>query len=638
MANSKYNFDKPVDLVYLWVDGSDKDWLEKKNRYLPKDEQLSIEATDKCRSRDNNELKFSLRSIEKHLSWINHIYIVTDNQIPKWLDLSNPKISVVFHKDFMPTEILPTFNSNVIEQYLYKIEGLSEHFLYANDDVFVNADLTPNFFFTPDGKPIIRFQQSLCQKRINSSPYAVSVLKMQKLIEEKYDKFFDLEPHHNIDSYTKTLCANCQKEFANEYKISEQNRFRKNNDIQRSIIGFYGIATNQAELKIIPRAEFHLPFGTKLLNKLIGKYRIDSIYLGVSKSKIQKRFEYVNPKLFCLNDTENVTIQNRTNANKLMWNLFTKKSLFESSDIPAISIIIPVYNTEEYIPQCLDSIINQEFKDIEVICVNDGSTDSSKEILDFYAAKDKRIKVIHQENQGVSAARNNGIEAARGEYIMFADADDWLEPNIFEELYRKISCDNSDILIFSHYNVFSKKKKAYDLSKDCKCNIVNYDNLDDLLEKVLYIPAVCWNKVCATSYLKNNNLKFDTNYSLSEDNLFWYDILSKYPKISIINRNYYNYRNIRSGSSMENFDTVLERHYAFAERVTHSDLYNIATEKGKALIEDRNLNFFLWMWMKHKDKRSLIAKILKERLNSIDPKYAELRNYKTAIKRLKKFK
>lgn len=638
MTNSKYSFNEPVDLVYLWVDGSDKNWLEKKNKYLPKDEQLSIEATDKCRSRDNNELKFSLRSVEKYLSWVNHIYIVTDNQIPKWLDLSNPKISVVFHKDFMPEEVLPTFNSDVIEQYLYKINGLSEHFLYANDDMFINADLTPDFFFKPDGNPIVRLQKLNNRMHTAFSPYTYNIVKMQQLIKERYGKNYCLEPHHNIDSYTKTLCTNCQKEFANEYKISEQNRFRKNNDIQRVLTSFYGLATNQAELKEVPRAEFHLPFGTKLLNKIIGKYRIDSMYLGVSKGIIQRRFDYVNPKLFCMNDTADVTEQNRIEANELLYSLLPRKSEFEKTDTPAISIIIPVYNTEKYLPQCLDSIINQDFRNIEVICIDDGSTDSSREILDSYAVKDNRIKVIHQENQGVSTARNNGIEAARGEYIMFADADDWLEPNTFEEIYKRISCDNSNVLIFSHYDVFPHKKKAYDLSKDCQAGIINCNNLDNLLEKIIYAPVICCTKLYRSTFLKGYNFRFSSELKVSEDHLFWYDILSKNPKISVLNRNYYNYRNLRAGNSMENFDTTLGRYKRFEEMVIHSNLYNTASEKGKALIIDRNLNFFLWMWMKHKDKRNIIAQILKEKLNSINPNYTELRNYKTAIERLKKFK
>ena len=92
-----------------------------------------------------------------------------------------------------------------------------------------------------------------------------------------------------------------------------------------------------------------------------------------------------------------------------------------------ISIIVPVYNAAPYLPQCLDSLVNQTYRDIEIICVNDGSTDNSLDILKAYAERDSRILVIHQENQGLSDARNKGLKNARGEWVMFVDSDDWID-------------------------------------------------------------------------------------------------------------------------------------------------------------------------------------------------------------------
>ena len=95
---------------------------------------------------------------------------------------------------------------------------------------------------------------------------------------------------------------------------------------------------------------------------------------------------------------------------------------------PTVSVIIPVYNVEQYLSKCLDSVINQTFKNIEIICINDGSTDNSLKILNEYAMADKRIIVINQENSGVYAARNKGLQIANGKYISFVDSDDWIEP------------------------------------------------------------------------------------------------------------------------------------------------------------------------------------------------------------------
>lgn len=627
-------FTEPIDLVYLWVDGSDVEWLKKKQQYLTGSDNLSEEAVSVCRFRDNDELKMSLRSVEKHLPWLNKIYIVTDNQIPKWLDTSNPKIKVVFHKDFIPAEVLPTFNSTVIEMFLDKIPELSEHFLYANDDMFVNCDLQPDFFFKSKNIPIVRLQTSTCKKLASKTSYSYSILRMQNLIKEEYDKFYDLEPHHNIDAYTKALYKECREKFKDEYKKNAKNRFRDKNDIQRSLTLFYALAKGQAELKVVPRTDFRLPCGTKIFNILTGRYRVDSKYIGGNKNKLIRRFYFVNPKLFCMNDI-GTSKHNLAVQKQLLTSLFPQKSYFELNDYPDISIVIPVYNIEKYLPKCLDSLVNQTFKNIEIICINDGSSDNSLKILEKYASNDKRIKIINQENQGVSVARNNGIQVATGEYIMFVDGDDWIEAETCEKIYNRITCDNSDVLLFSHYDVFPQKRKPYNLAKDCAKTLLVGDNVDDLTEDIIYVPAVTWGKLYKREFITNNNLMFLTNLKLSEDHLFWYNVLAKNPQISILHNNFYNYRNIRTGNSMESFNNSMARYTIFEEMVLQSELYNKASESTKALIRDRNLNFFLWMWMKHKDKRDVLAEIISLHLKDTNPNG---RNHKLALKRLKKYK
>ena len=101
-----------------------------------------------------------------------------------------------------------------------------------------------------------------------------------------------------------------------------------------------------------------------------------------------------------------------------------------------ISVIIPIYNVEKYLTKCIESVINQTYKNLEIILVNDGSTDNSKEIIDKYSSIDSRIKVINKKNGGLSDARNVGIELAKGEYITFLDSDDWIELNMYEKLYK----------------------------------------------------------------------------------------------------------------------------------------------------------------------------------------------------------
>ena len=107
-----------IDLVYLWVDGNDPVWLTKKNEFLPADRQVDPQVAGECRYVENDELRYSLRSVEKYAPWIRRVYIVTDDQTPAWLDTSNPRVRVVSHREIMPAEILPVFSSTVIEWFL----------------------------------------------------------------------------------------------------------------------------------------------------------------------------------------------------------------------------------------------------------------------------------------------------------------------------------------------------------------------------------------------------------------------------------------------------------------------------------------------------------------------------------------
>lgn len=118
-----------------------------------------------------------------------------------------------------------------------------------------------------------------------------------------------------------------------------------------------------------------------------------------------------------------------------------------------ISVIIPVYNVEDYLSQCLDSICNQTFKDIEIICVNDGSTDNSLDILNEYAKSDRRIKIINQHNQGLAASRNHGLKEAKGDYVYFIDSDDYIELDALEKLHENIVTNSSDMVLFKFQKV-----------------------------------------------------------------------------------------------------------------------------------------------------------------------------------------
>ena len=131
-----------------------------------------------------------------------------------------------------------------------------------------------------------------------------------------------------------------------------------------------------------------------------------------------------------------------------------------TKDVPGISLVVPVYNVQEYLPECLDSLLGQSFAAIEIILVDDGSTDASAEICDRYAARDGRIRVVHQQNAGVSRARNVGIRLARGKYLGFVDGDDWVDRDYCKRLYETLIDYRADISICSYYVARSRKTKT----------------------------------------------------------------------------------------------------------------------------------------------------------------------------------
>ncbi len=170
-----------------------------------------------------------------------------------------------------------------------------------------------------------------------------------------------------------------------------------------------------------------------------------------------------------------------------------------------VSIIVPVYNVEKYLSKCLDSLINQTLKEIEIICINDGTKDNSPAILEAYQQKDKRIKIINQKNQGLCAARNNGIRNATGEYIGLVDSDDWVDKNYFEKLYNAAKKHDSDIAAGDFYRqgkiLRSKKLK---LTKERFYTDAATKAKETFIPKYNYV----WNKIYRRSFIIKYNLFF----------------------------------------------------------------------------------------------------------------------------------
>lgn len=198
--------------------------------------------------------------------------------------------------------------------------------------------------------------------------------------------------------------------------------------------------------------------------------------------------------------------------------------------MPKFSVIIPVYNTENYLDRCTLSCINQTYKDFEIILINDGSKDNSGTICDEYSKKDNRIKVIHQENAGVSTARNVGIINAIGDYIVFLDSDDYLEFNMLEKLNNIIENNEVECII-------------YNLKNELENKIVYGKELIDSLITLIRTETINspWNKIYKRSIIEKYNIKFDKKIQIGEDLLFNISYISKIKTIYLYNDKLYNY-------------------------------------------------------------------------------------------------
>ena len=206
---------------------------------------------------------------------------------------------------------------------------------------------------------------------------------------------------------------------------------------------------------------------------------------------------------------------------------------------PVVSVIVPVYNVEQYLPQCLDSIVNQTLKNIEIICVNDSSTDNSLNILNHYAEKDPRIKVVTQPNGGAGAARNRGLSLAAGKYLSFLDSDDFFEPDMLELAYNKAVCDKADFVVFQSDQYYTDRKEFVSVPWTLREKEIppytpfNHRQMTDNIFKVFVGWA--WDKLYDREFVEKNHLRFQEQRT-SNDMLFVFSGVAVAKRISVVKK------------------------------------------------------------------------------------------------------
>ena len=262
----------------------------------------------------------------------------------------------------------------------------------------------------------------------------------------------------------------------------------------------------------------------------------------------------------------------------------------KESDIK-ISVIVPVYNTSKYLEKCIESILNQSLKEIEVICINDGSTDNSLEILEKISKQDRRVKVIDQRNSGASATRNVGLRLAKGKYIICIDSDDWIEKYYFENIYKKAKENNLDMVISDILFDFENKiilKKDLEISDDKIITGKEY-------MKVFFKNGglgYSWNKLVKREIYSKNNIYFNEAIYAIEDVEFVTRLSYFLKKIGKVNKAFYHYRQGENNGSkkivLKNIDDKIIAYNSMLEFYTikkeDSILKKIKKEKDVQLI------------------------------------------------------
>ncbi len=219
-----------------------------------------------------------------------------------------------------------------------------------------------------------------------------------------------------------------------------------------------------------------------------------------------------------------------------------------------VSIIVPIYNMQKYLKQCLDSIISQSLEEIEIICVNDGSTDSSKEILEEYKNKQKdkkEIIIINKNNTGYGDTMNIGLSQARGEYIGIVESDDFVDKKMFEDLYNLAKANDSDIVKSDWYDYWTESGKSIKQGKLTKFKNRSFNPRE--CKSLFRIKPTIWSAIYKKELLNSNNIRFlNTPGASYQDTSFWFKALSLANKITLTDKAYLYYRQDNSNSSVKN--------------------------------------------------------------------------------------
>lgn len=299
-----------VDFVVLWVDGSDPEFVSVRNAWAAR---LGRGVPAGARFVQSDELRYVLRGVDRFLPWVTRVVLVTNGQRPAWLNSCHPRLKILTHREFLPTDALPTFNSCAIAAGLMRWQGLAEHFLLANDDTFIFRPLPRSYFF-PRETCAVNYFSCYPDKDYTCSEYGRQLLLLRRRLQNKFPNTdFPLEPHHNISGYVRSACLTARSLFEAEFSATECSHFRQTDNCNCYLFAGVSAVLGKAVWRPTRKSRW---FGS------------DGMVWELWQDYAREIQKY-RPRLVCLNDSDRSSMQDRERLNNYLQRTFPWKSSFE---------------------------------------------------------------------------------------------------------------------------------------------------------------------------------------------------------------------------------------------------------------------------------------------------------------------
>ena len=327
-------FPMAIDAVFTWVDGADPAWRESKRQLRQQffgEKGAPDDADNASRFSDNDELRYALRSFAKFAPWVRKVHLITADQKPAWLNTET--VNLVSHGDIFPEDVpLPVFSTRPIEFCVHRVPGLSEHFIYSNDDFMLGRPVSPEDFFLPDGKPLLwvlkrgpKYMQKLLKKLGSPLSHTSAVARAHKIITERYGMEYPYILRHYPKSMTKHSAAALWDAFPHEIKATLNAPFRSPSDVSVTMLyPLYAMAEGAGEARVVNGMAQALDFvcgkGVAHMGASIGDDN------AVKKMQAIKR---LRPRTFCLNDAPGASDADRAKLREFLAEMFPEQCKYE---------------------------------------------------------------------------------------------------------------------------------------------------------------------------------------------------------------------------------------------------------------------------------------------------------------------